>query len=258
VARRKALARDLPTFDSRLLDGLDFCREVYALFEEIQGAPDGVRRLRLRPSPLEKKLLEELIPIARYIQARYREGRRIKVRWFAGSQRYDAILWSSGRTVDVRMAPKKLVVEVTMAVHPKDYLVRQLIDEGRPSFGAEGVSRDKKTGVIMSTPHVRKGGEVESVLARQILDRISDKAAKGYPFGTALVVACVGTTVILESEWNAAIKTVYQEQQHHAFREVFLFDTVGILSHTFFGRGRRALLRRRTPARQTPTVTLPS
>ena len=91
---------DLSTFDGRLLNGLDFCRKVYDLLDQVRGEPDGIAKLRLRPTRKEKRLIEELIPIARYVQARYREGRRIKVRWLSGSQRYDAILLSSGALVE--------------------------------------------------------------------------------------------------------------------------------------------------------------
>jgi hypothetical protein len=57
---------------------------------------NGITKLRLWTSKSEKRLIEELIPIARFVQARYREGRRIKVRWFSGSQPFDAVLWSAG------------------------------------------------------------------------------------------------------------------------------------------------------------------
>ncbi|HEY5073299.1 MAG TPA: hypothetical protein VII34_01300 [Pyrinomonadaceae bacterium] len=87
---------DLAAIDNQLLDGLEFCTRVYDLFDRARKQPDGIARLRLRPSNIEKRLIEELIPIARYLQARYREGRRIKVRWLSGSQSYDAVLWSSG------------------------------------------------------------------------------------------------------------------------------------------------------------------
>jgi hypothetical protein len=73
------------------VDGLDFCGKVYDLFDQVRGGPDGIAKLRLRPTKNEKRLIEELIPIARYMQARYREGHRIKVHWFSGSQPYDAI-----------------------------------------------------------------------------------------------------------------------------------------------------------------------
>ncbi len=94
MSKKKQL--DLSTFDDQLLDGLDFCRNVYDLFDQIRNGPEGIARIRLRQAKMEKRLVEELIPIARYVQARYRKGRRIKVRWFGGSQLYDAILWSSG------------------------------------------------------------------------------------------------------------------------------------------------------------------
>jgi hypothetical protein len=72
---------DLSTFDDQLLDGLDFCRKVYDLFDQVRGEPDGIAKLRLRPTLTEKRLIEELIPLAHYVQARYREGGRLKVRW---------------------------------------------------------------------------------------------------------------------------------------------------------------------------------
>jgi hypothetical protein len=117
MATRQRL--DLSTFDGQLLDGLDFCRKVYDLFDQVQNGPDGIAKLRLRSSKNEKRLVEELIPIARYVQARYREGRRIKVRWLSGSQPYDAVLWSSGGLVEHHMAAKKVLVEVTTAVHQR-------------------------------------------------------------------------------------------------------------------------------------------
>jgi hypothetical protein len=61
---------NLSTFDDKLLDGLDFCRKVYDFFDQTQGSPDGVAKLRLRPTKNEKRLVEELIPIAHYVQAR--------------------------------------------------------------------------------------------------------------------------------------------------------------------------------------------
>jgi hypothetical protein len=142
----------LSTFDDKLLDGLVFCGKVYDLFDQVRSGPDGIAKLRLRSTKVEKRLIEELIPIARYIQARYREGRRIKVRWFSGSQPYDAILWSSGALVEHRAAPSKLLLEVTTCVHQNEYLTRQLLQERGGSFGVKGISRDKKTRHIVSKP----------------------------------------------------------------------------------------------------------
>ena len=108
--------------DGVLLDGLDFCRKVYDLFDRVSEGPDGVAKSRLRPTKVEKRLMDELIRLAHYLQARYREGRRIRVRWFSGFRPYDAVLWSSGAMVTHRLVPRRLLVEVTTSVHPNEYL----------------------------------------------------------------------------------------------------------------------------------------
>ena len=81
---------DLSKFDNRLMNGLLFCKRTYDLFHKIRNSPNGIQRLRLRKGRLEKKLIEELIPISRYIQARYQQGRQLKIRWLDGGQNYDA------------------------------------------------------------------------------------------------------------------------------------------------------------------------
>lgn len=232
----------LSTFDGELLDGLDFCRKVYDLFDQVSGGPDGIARLRLRPAKIEKRLIEELLPLATYVQARYRAGRRIKVRWFSGSQPYDAILWSSGSFVKQRMVPRRVLVEVTTSVHQNEYLARRLLHERGGSFGVKGISRDKKTGNIVSKPHVHTPDELSTDLAGQILERLKSKSDKNYSPGTVLVVNCVANGLIYDSEWNDAIERVTKAQVHLAFREVFLCEMVMSHSTTLHGeqaRGRR-------------------
>ena len=240
---------DLSAVDGQLLDGLEFCRKVYDLFDRVGGGPEGTARLRLRPTKTEKRLLEELVPIARYVQARYREGRRIKVRWSSGSQPFDAILWSSGGLVKHHVAPRKLFVEVTTSVHPNEYLTRRLLHEKGGSFGAKGTCRDKKTGEIISKPHVHSNNELATDLAAQMLERIKSKGEKRYSSGTVLVVNCVTDSLILEAEWDDAIKQVNESQPHIAFREVFLLDLVMSHSATLYGsrKRRHAPTRRRRP-----------
>src|SRR5712692_12083084 len=116
---------DLKELDNHVLNGLYFCKKVYDLFEQIRKTPDGIKRLRLRKSKNEKKLIEELIPIARYVQARYSQGRRLKIRWIDGGQQYDARLLSSGALVDNRLASRRQCIEVTTAVHENDHLLRR-------------------------------------------------------------------------------------------------------------------------------------
>jgi hypothetical protein len=234
MAARRLL--DLSAFDGRLLDGLTFCRKVYDLFDQVRSGPNGVSKLRLRPTKLEKRLLEELLPLARYVQVHYGESRRIKVRWFSGSQPFDAILLSSGARVDHDFVPQRVLVEITTSVHQNEYLVREQIDRGGPSFGPEGISRDKKTGNIVSQPHVRHENELEADLADQIIARLKCKSTKSYPPNTVLIVDCIANTIVLEPEWKNVIERVKVAQAHLAFREVFLFDRITPQSATLGGK----------------------
>jgi hypothetical protein len=234
---------DLSTFDGRLIDGLEFCGKVYDLFDHTKQQPDGVAKLRLRSTKSEKRLLEELIPLARFVQARYREGRRIKVRWFSGSQPYDAILWSSGGLVTHGMAPRRQLVEITTSVHPDDYLDRQLFHAKGMSWGVKRIWRNKKTREIVSEPYVYRNDERSVDLAKQVLDRLKEKSAKKYPAGTVLIVNCDSDGLLLEDEWDKAVQHVNDAQQHLAFREVFLVEPSWGYSATLYGK--------RTPTRRS-------
>jgi hypothetical protein len=229
----------LSTFDGQLLDGLDFCREAYDLFDQVLRAPDGVARLRKRQG-VEKKLIEELLPIAWYVQSRYHEGRRLKVRWFSGLQAYDAVLWSSGGWVSHGMAPRKVLLEVTGSMHPSEFLARQLLQTEGGSFGVKGILRDAKTKVVTSEPHVHNNDEIQVDLADQILERLTQKAAKSYPWNTVLIMQCFCNTLTLDTEWTDAIKRVEAAQPNIPFREVFLIQSVSLLTATLYGDRKRS------------------
>lgn len=222
---------DLSIVDDRLLDGLDFCGKVYDLFDQINQGPDGKSRLRMRKSKADKRLVEELLPLARYVQARYREGRRIKVRWLSGSQPYDAILWSSGSLVKHGCAPRRVFVEVSTSVHPNEYLTRELLNQRGGSFGPRGIHRENKTRVIISKPYVFTGGENAEGLAKQILETLRAKAGKHYSPMTVLIVNCLPScSILLEDEWRIAVEQVSNAKPRIPFREVFLLDM--LMSHT--------------------------
>ncbi len=235
MARKKQYT--LSTFDGKLLDGLNFCRCVYEFLDQIRAAPDGVSRIRLRPTKTEKRLLEELIPIARYVQERYRAGRRIKVRWFSGSQAFDAVLLCSGALVEHGRFPRKLLVEVTVAVHPNEYLVRELVDKQGRAFGVKGTERDKKTGKVVSQPYVYTNNEHVMDVSGQVLQCLRQKSTKKYPPGTVLIVDCVAGPLD-QSEWDDAVEEVKNRNLHGAFREVFLCERVMSRSATLYGENK--------------------
>ena len=129
--------------DSNLLDGLDFCSKVYRLFESIRATEGGRSRLRMRASDVEKKLIEELLPICKYVQTEYRAGRCISMKWVNGNQQFDAEICESGGHVDVGHHPASAHLEVTCVMHPNDYLNRELLNDGGVAFGVEGIRRVK-------------------------------------------------------------------------------------------------------------------
>lgn len=237
----------LSALDGRLLDGLAFCGMVYDLFDTVKKAPDGIARLRLRKTKLEKRLIEELLPLARYIQARYREGRRIRVRWSSGSRPYDAVLWSSGGLVTHGMAAKRALVEITSSMHESDYLARQLLHRDGGSWGVKGISRDRTTGKVTSKPHVHENDDIMVDLATQILARLASKAAKRYPANTVLVMQCFANTLTLESEWNEAIRRVEAARPHIPFRELFLIESANSYTATIWGERPKPRRKRREP-----------
>lgn len=229
----KGSSIDFSTIDNQLLDGLDYCLKVYDLFDQVSREPDGMGRLRLRPSKIEKRLIEELLPLARYIQARYHEGRRLKVQWLSGSQQYDAILQSSDSLVERGGAPRRVYVEVTTAVHRNDFFRRQLLHQRGGCFGVKGIHQEEN--MVVSTPHVFSGGENAKDLAEQILARLSAKANKIYPPATVLIINCVTNCLILQGEWADAVEQVKKAGPRTGFCELFLLDMLMSHSTTLYG-----------------------
>ena len=231
--------RTLEDFNNRLMNGFDFCKKTYGLFEDIRRSTNGIERLRLRKGKLEKKLIEELLPIARYIQARYSHGRQIKVRWIGGSQSYDARLLSSGVLVDNCLAPRRHYVEVTTAVHENNYISRHLINKQVPMFGVKGIQKDPQTNNYISRPYVYTNHELSEDLAGKILERIKAKNKIEYPKSTTLIVQCFLDTLFLESEWEYAIQKVKSSEVEHRFYEIFLFDSNHHYSTTLHGNKKK-------------------
>ncbi len=222
----------------RFSNGLDFCRNVYGLFGDIRKAPDGIERLRLRKGKLEKKLIEELLPLARYIQARYSHGRQIKIRWIDGKQNYDARLLSAGFLVDRRFVPRRQYVEVTTAVHENDHISRRLTNDGKPVFGVKGIQKDPHSGKYVSHPYVYSNNELSEDLANKILERIRTKSKKEYPKGTTLIIQCFLDTLFFESEWAYAMQLVERDAPAHRFPEIFVFESNHHYSFTLYGKKR--------------------
>jgi len=228
----------LSQLDGIRLEGLEFCRRTYALFEAIRAQPDGKSRLRMMPTDLEKKLLEELMPIAKYVQDHHRPGRYFEVKWHAGDQQFDAEVFQAGDYVQHSYYPAESFIEVTCASHPNDYLMRERLDTEGSAFGYEGLSR-VKTGRDKSVDSVPTSSSIAATIG-QFVDilagAIEKKRAKTYPGRTVLIVRCTLNTGYLPSEWEQLARAVAGRVEVEPFAEIYFYDATNYFSCQLYPR----------------------
>lgn len=229
---------DLAEFDGVQLEGLDFCLKAYALFERIRRCPDGASRLRMRSSAVEKKLLEELLPIAKYVQDKLRPGRYFQIEWHSGNQQFDARVIQSGAYIEQSYYPANSFLEVTCAVHKNDYLMREVLDKDGGAFGLEGLSRVFANGgkAVKSTPVVQSSPQFVHAFAEVVVAAVAAKREKTYPDCTTLVVQCGLNTLYLSHEWELLARSVAEQVDVAPFQEVYLYDPTTYYSHSLYPR----------------------
>lgn len=219
---------NITDFDGKFFDGLHFCQHVYRLFEGIRAADGGAAKLRERQRP-EKRLLEELLPLCRYIQAFYGPGLYLSICWVTGQQ-YDARVESRGGLVDAGHWPTEGTLEVTQAVHQNEFLLRERLNADGFAFGIDGLIRTvgpsgEKT--VTSVPTSYTNQSYIDDFAEIMLEAINKKIAKGYPTGTTLIVDCTLTTVFLPDEWEQLIRRVRDKISSHSFVRIYVCSSAG-------------------------------
>ena len=215
----------LAALNGILTDGLVFCTQAYAIFEQLRSAQDGASRLRLRTSQVEKRLVEEVLPICRYIQTYYRPGRYISVRWVDGGQTFDAELQQSGWYVDQGCYPKLMHLEITLAMHENEHVIWQHLSEGKGAFAPEGVIRNKREPAY-SLPHVFRQDEHVALFVPIVVSQIAKKAEKPYPQGTSLVVQCHLNSLYTPAEWDVLVDNVKLQMPTNNFKEILMVNEV--------------------------------
>lgn len=182
------------------MDGLVFCRRAYQLLDRVQKAQNGMSRIRRLTSKTEKRLTEEFIPIAAYIQRTYSAGLRVRIQWLAGNQSFDGKLRLTGSYVKAGRYPQTLYLEVTSAVEKNAHLARELLDTKGGSFGAMGIRRDQFTRDIISEPHVWENGEFVRHVRATIMAAFIRKCHICYPADTILLITCTFSRPPLPNE----------------------------------------------------------
>ena len=211
--------------DGQLLDGLEFCTKAYALFEVLRTEPGGIERLRLRTSKEEKRLLDEILPICRYVQTYYRHGRYISVRWVNGSQSYDAELVQSGDYINHGYYEQKAFLETTSAMHANEYWTWELLNQGKIAFAPEGINAKRGT-PLASEPVVFTNSEHVIGFAPIVISSIRKKMSISYPKNTSLVVQCHLNSLYSPSDWQLLVSEVERAVVATPFFEVLLIDSL--------------------------------
>lgn len=132
----------LQEFDNINFITLEFIKKVDAEFKKINCHKDYGYLTRERGKHKEiKKFIEEILPLHKYLLFRLNNGMKAEtIKWQNGSQKGDAIL-NAGE-----------IIEITVAEHKKEYIVREHMNKGKPTFCAEGAS--KGNGLTESIPKV--------------------------------------------------------------------------------------------------------
>lgn len=223
----------IESFHDKKIDGLEFCRLAYSLFDEIVSQENGGYILRERKGPV-KQLVEEILPICKYIQTFYGLGQYISVRWLYGNQPYDAKLESKGEMVIQGAWPSSGTLEVTQAVHENEHLMRELLNSKGGGFGLNGISHGKgKRGArdIESVATVYNNQNYIDDMCEIVLKAIQAKIlklAKGdYPEDTTLVVYCSLITVFDSIEWGKLVGMIRLRLPKNEFKCIFLTGASG-------------------------------
>lgn len=217
----------LESIDGISVDGLEFALRAYAAFDEARNAPDGIATLRTRKTKRTKRLVEEILPIAAYVQAKYCPALRMSVTWQGGDQNYDALIKCNGVLVDRGEVRKRYYLEVTSSAHSNDYLVRENINATGGSFGPRSTVRDKKTGKIKSEPSGYSNEELEAEIVDQVDHIVRKKRRKSYPSPTTLLVQCSIPSIILDDEWERVVAELQCGRDYSPFKEVYIFEPTG-------------------------------
>lgn len=230
----------LSEFDGIRLEGLTFCAMTYDLFERIRGLPDGTSRLRLRPTDVEKKLLEELMPIAKYVQDNHRPGRYFSIEWHSGNQGFDAKVFQRGGYVSENYFPAESFFEVTCAVHENDHLLRERLDTEGDAFGLEGLRRVKVNGAKAVASDVVSYTNLDFIDKYLVIvfQAIENKRNKSYPENTTLIVQCRLNVLYLRHEWETLIARLTESVIVAPFREIYLYDPTTHYNHSLFPKHR--------------------
>lgn len=185
----------LQDFDNINFTVVEFIKKVDAEFKKINCHKNYGYLARERGRHKElKKFIEEILPLQKYLLFRLNnEMKADTIKWQKGSQKGDAIL-DAGE-----------IIEITVAEHKKEYMVREHMNKGNSTFCAEGAS--KKNGVTESIPLVHSPEDRINAHTKMIEDAINKKLEK-YAKINSLVIYLNQDGLLEKEEFNTVIENI--------------------------------------------------
>lgn len=186
----------LQEFDNISFNVLEFIQKVDAEFKKIRCHKDYGYWVRERGKHKElKKFIEEILPLQKYLLFRLNNGMKAEtITWQNGSQKGDAILNACE------------IIEITVAEHEKEWIVREHMNKGKPTFCAEGASK-KKNGVTESIP-VGNGPEDCINAHTKMIEDVINKKLKKYDKINSLVIYLNQDGLLEKEVFNTVIENI--------------------------------------------------
>jgi hypothetical protein len=157
-----------------------------------------------------KKFIEELLPLQNYLVCRQNNGIIDEtIRWKNGNQKGDALL------------NENEIIEITIAEHENEWIVREHMNRGNPTFCAEGTSKQK--GITCSIPVVKSPQDRIHVHTKMIINAIKKKIEK---FNTidSLVIFLNQDGLLTEDEFKDIIDNVKAFTFSKAINNLFIWS----------------------------------
>lgn len=204
-----------------------FIKNAFSAFENLQQSDNGKTILRLRKGDFAKKLIEEILPIAIFLKYFKKLGVNLHCQYFPGDQSgYDAKMYCEGTLVENHFLKSEYSLEVSLACHPKDYLMRECLEKGVPCFGGDGIER-LRNGTIESVPIVTDPDEIIQKLANWIESRLTSKENKGYPdaASTFLIIPIFPDILLWPNEWTEILQKLKLTADNSSFCDLFICNS---------------------------------
>jgi hypothetical protein len=157
-----------------------------------------------------KRFIEEILPLQKYLIYRIENGLIAEsIKWKNGYQKGDAIL-NAYETI-----------EITVAEHENEYIVREHMNKGEPTFGAEGASKRHRT--TSSIPVTKSIDDRIRLHTGMIVNAINMKLKK-YDKLDHLVVLLNQDGLLMEDEFVAVVDSVRANILLNKINNIFIWS----------------------------------